>query len=586
MRYLLPLAVSFVSSSVLTWVVCRLALKAGVVDVPRQDGWHRHPVPKLGGVAMFVVFLGTFLAFSPTPPSRELWGLLVGAAVIFLIGLVDDFRKLENRPKLLLLIVTACVPALFGLRFGTFPPIVGVPLTIVWILGATNALNWLDNMDGLAAGVAAIAAGMLLVMAAPAGADSAPALLAATLLGVSLGFLVHNFPPARIFMGDAGSGFLGFTLAATATLGSSRDVSNVLLTVLIPGLILAVPIFDTLTVAWLRTRHGLSIFHWGSHHPSHRLVALGLSERRTVLLLYGLSALSGAVGLLSWRLGLLAGLAVSVLLALGFLALGIVLAEVRVYGKGEAPPGALRLSGPLMNKRWLVSMGLDLVLLCVAFVGAHLLRFEGEIPGRSVGAVAEALPIVLAAKMAVLYLFGVYRGAWRYVGVLDLVRLAQAASVGSLGAVAGLFVLTRLAGLSRAALVLDWILTLGLLASARVAIRALREYLAAHRELGRRVLIAGIGGESARLARALRETPELGYIPVGFVTHDSRMDRGTVIQGLPVLGDARDLAILLNRYRVETVILVPSELDGAGEEIRRVCEQAGIPVRQMGKLIE
>ncbi len=534
---------------------------------------------------MFVAFLAVFLTFSPRPYSREVVGVLAGAVIIFLVGLVDDLRRLENRPKMLLLIFTACVPAFFGLRFASFPPILGVPLTILWILGATNALNWLDNMDGLVGGVAAIAAGTLLVLAAPAGAGSAPALLAAILLGVSLGFLVHNFPPARIFMGDGGSGFLGFTLAATATLGSSRDVANVLLTLLVPGLILAVPIFDTLTVAWLRTRHGRSIFQGGRDHASHRLVALGVSERRAVLLLYALSALSGGVGIMSWRLGLLPGLTVSVLLGLCFVSLGVVLAEVRAYGE-EGPPGALRLPGPVMNKRWLVSIGLDLVLLCVAFTGAYLLRFEGQIPAPVAVAAAEALPLVLAAKMAVLYGFGIYRGTWRHVGILDLIRLGQAASVGSLAAAAALYLMTRAEGVSRAALVLDWILAAGLLTSGRIAIRAVREYLVAHRKSGRRALIVGSGAEGTLLARALRQIPGLAYLPIGYLACSPAVDQGAIINGLPVLGSPDDVAEVLRRHRIETVILVPSEINGVERQIRDACDRAGVPVKRMGRLVE
>jgi UDP-GlcNAc:undecaprenyl-phosphate GlcNAc-1-phosphate transferase len=460
-----------------------------------------------------------------------------------------------------------------------------VPLTVLWILGATNALNWLDNMDGLVGGVAAIASGMFLVLAVPTG-SAIPVLLAVTLLGVSLGFLAHNFPPARVFMGDCGSGFLGFTLAATATLGSSRDVANVLLALLIPGLVLAVPIFDTLTVTWLRARHGRSILQGGRDHPSHRLVAMGLSERRAVLLLYMLSALSGGVGILAWHLGALPGLVVTAVLALGFGALGVVLAEVRTYGDEPPPHQATVLPGPIMHKRWLVSMILDLVLLCVAFAAAHLLRFEGQVPDHVAAAAAQALPIMLVAKMAVLYGLGIYRGTWRYVGILDLIRLGQAASLGSLAATAALFFMTKAEGLSRAALVLDWVLTVGLLASGRMAIRGVREYLVAHRQSGQRVLIVGSGEGGALLARALRQMPGLGYLPVGHLTCGPAVAEGAVMNGLPVLGSHANIDEVLREHRVEAVVLVPSELNGAERRIRDACDQAGIPVKRMGRLIE
>jgi UDP-GlcNAc:undecaprenyl-phosphate GlcNAc-1-phosphate transferase len=409
-------------------------------------------------------------------------------------------------------------------------------------------------------------------------------LLAVALLGVSLGFLAHNFPPARIFMGDGGSGFLGYLLAATATLGSSRDVAHVLLTVLTPGLILAVPIFDTLTTTWMRLRHGRPIFQGGRDHPSHRLVAMGLSERRAVLLLYALGALSGSVGLLAWHLGALPGLVVATLLGLGFGALGVVLAEVRADGdgaSGEATP----LPGPIANKRWLLSMVADVALLCVAFVGAHLLRFEGQVPEAVAAAAGGALPIVLAAKMAVLYGFGVYRGVWRYVGMLDLIRLCQAATVGSLASAAALLLITGGLGLSRGAFVLDWVLAVVVLAAGRIAIRAVREYIGAHREAGARALIAGNGQDSMLLARALRQAPGLAYRPVGYLACGAAPG-AVIIDGLPVLGTQAEVAEVLRRHRIEAVILVPSEVDGAEQRIRDACDRAGIPVKRMGRLIE
>lgn len=606
----LPAALAFALSYLLTLGVRALAPRLGLVDRPRQDRWHRHPVPRLGGVAIFVGFLVPLVLVAP-PGSREApLALLVGGAFVFLVGLADDLRPLENRPKLTLLVLAAFLPVLLGLRFELLQPLVGGPLAAFWILGATNAFNWLDNMDGVAAGVAVIAAvGLVALSLDGTGHLTLPALV----LGASaLGFLFHNFPPARVFMGDSGSGFLGFTLATLAVLGSHRNVSSVLLTVLAPGLILAVPIFDSATVTVLRLLHRRPLFQGGRDHPAHRLVTLGLPERNVVLLLYGLSAAAGTAGLVATQLDALAGVTVSVLVALGFAALGLVLAEVRVYepepgarggdGDGEdrvgmsggagsgmrarlLSNGQTALPAPFLHKKWIAVMLVDLVLVPTAFVAAHLLRFEGELPPTVAAAVAQALPLVVGLKVAVLSLTGVYRGAWRYAGVLDLLRLAYGATAGSAVAAAALLAWTGLQGLSRAALVFDWLLTVLLLGASRFSLRVVREYLAAQAVRGRPVLIFGAGSGGMLVLQELRQNPALGYRPVGFVDDDPAK-RGAVVQGLRVLGSRQDLGELVRRYGVEEVLVAaPSAPPEVVDEVARACRAAGAQARRAGVVV-
>ncbi len=590
--YLAPAGLAFALSFLLTLGVRAFAPRMGLVDLPREDRWHRRPVPRLGGVAIFLGFVAPLLLFAGPGSDEAPPALLAGAAFVFLVGLLDDLRPLENRPKLTLLILSAFLPVLLGVRFEILPPLLGVPLAAFWILGATNAFNWLDNMDGVAAGVAVIAAAGLVVLSLDGAVHVA---LPALLLGASaLGFLLHNFPPARIFMGDCGSGFLGFTLATLAVLGSHLNVGGVLLTVLVPGLILAVPIFDSAMVAVLRLLHGRPLFQGGRDHPAHRLVTLGLPERKVVLLLYALSAAAGAAGLAATGLHVLAGLTVSVLLALGFAALGLVLAEVRVYegggstgdGDGREPRvplnGQTALPAPFLHKKWIAVMLADLVLVPTAFVAAHLLRFEGALPPAAAAAVAQALPLVVAVKVAALALMGVYRGAWRYAGALDLLRLAQGVTAGSAAAVAALWVWTGLQGLSRTALILDWLLTVLLLGAGRFSLRVLREYLASQAVRGRPVLIFGAGSGGVLVLQELRQNPALGYRPVGFVDDDPGK-RGAVVQGLRVLGSRRELRELVRRYGVEEVLVAArSAPPEVVEEVVGACREAGARARIAG----
>ncbi|MGH2395666.1 MAG: hypothetical protein ACRDFW_01495 [bacterium] len=580
-QLVIPFGLAFGLAMGLTTLVRVLALRAGWVDRPRPDRWHQHPVPRLGGIAIYAAFMSAAFVFSRPWTTPEMQGLLGGATAIFLVGLLDDFVRLETRPKLILLIVCAVIPPLAGVRFEMVPPIVGTPLAIIWILGATNAFNWLDSMDGAAAGIAAIASLNLFVFTLLAGGPGNAA-LALMLAGAALGFLVFNFPPARIFMGDSGSGFLGFTIATIAILGSYREVSHVLLTVLVPGFILAVPIFDTLMVMVTRAWHRRPIFQGGRDHPGHRLVVMGLPPRKAVLMLYALGALAGALTLAISAMGVVATASISIVLALGFVALGLVLSEVRVYDGQNAPPGLTVLSAPL-NKRWIIIIMVDIVLVAVAYVGAHLLRYEGHL--ESSGA-TRTLPLIIAAKMTAFYLSGIYRGSWRYFSVLDLVHLARGVSLGTLLAVAALFVWSWLYGTSRTVLVIDWLLTFVLLGGSRLSLRMLREYLQSHVERGRRALIFGAGHAGTLLLRELRQNSTLGYRAVGFVD-DEPLKQRQLIGGLSVLGDRNTLRDLIRRHQVEAVLLAaPSCPMPVIEEVVAVCQAAGIEAKRFSLFLE
>lgn len=578
-------AASLILAVTLTAVIRAVAPRLGLVDAPRSDRWHRRPVSRFGGLAIYLAFTIPAAFWWQPEESHQLLGLLVGGAAIFLVGLIDDLVRLENRPKLVLLIACATIPVAFGVRFAALPPVAGTALAIIWILGATNAFNWLDNMDGVAAGTAVIAAGSLIGLAFLSG-DGALVPLAAALAGAALGFLLHNFPPARIFMGDSGSGFLGFTLATLALMGSYREVSNVLLVILIPGLILAVPIFDTAVVAFSRVFHGRSIFQGGRDHPGHRLAAMGLSERRAVLLLYALSAVTSLVALGTSRLALIPAVSVSVIVALLFVAFGLVLSEIQVYEDTPVPPRATPLPRPFLNKKWILVMLLDIILVSIAYTAAHLLRYEGELPEWVAATVETTLPLVIVSKMLGLYVTGVYRGAWRYAGIPDFIRIIEGITAGALLGGAGLFLWTRLENISRTALVMDWMVALLLVAGSRLSLRLLREYLESYTSTGRRALIFGAGRGGVLLLRELRQNRALGYVPVGFIDDDPGK-RGAIIQGLTVLGSRRDLAEQIRKNRVEEVLLAaPSCPPDVLADVVGTSEAAGAKFKRLGRILE
>ncbi len=276
----------------LTPAVGGMARRLGVVDLPGGRRINQLPVPRLGGLGLFLGLLVPALAFLHT--GRENRGLLLGAAVAVTVGLVDDFRNLPWFAKLGGQIAAAAVPTGFGVwidRFTlpfvgihTLPEAVGIPLTIIWIVAIMNMFNFLDGLDGLAAGVAAISGLTFSVIALSLGKVDA-AVLSAIVFGACIGFLRHNFYPARIIMGDSGALLLGYVLATVAVQGLLKTAATVAL--FFPLLVLAVPIVDTTFVVLRRIRHGESVFEGDQAHLHHRFLRRGFSQRRAALTIWG-----------------------------------------------------------------------------------------------------------------------------------------------------------------------------------------------------------------------------------------------------------------------------------------------------------
>src|SRR4051812_26595010 len=289
----------------LTPAVGGMARLLGAVDAPGGRRLNRSPVPRLGGLALFLGIFVPSLAFLHL--GRETRGLLLGAAVAVTVGAIDDFRGLRWFEKLAGQLVAAAVLVGFGVwvdRF-TFPFVgvhalpawLGVPLTIVWVVAIMNMVNFLDGLDGLAAGVAAIA-GVTFAVIALSLAKPEAAILSAIVFGACIGFLRHNFYPARIFMGDSGALLLGFVLATVAVQGLLKTAATVAL--FFPLLVLAVPIVDTTFVVARRLKHGESVFEADQAHLHHRFLRRGFSEPRAAFTIWAW-CLSLAAGALATR---------------------------------------------------------------------------------------------------------------------------------------------------------------------------------------------------------------------------------------------------------------------------------------------
>jgi UDP-GlcNAc:undecaprenyl-phosphate GlcNAc-1-phosphate transferase len=294
---------SFLASCVLAFFFTpaarKIAFRFNILDYPRMPvKAHKEPVPYLGGVALYLAFLvplvaGFFLLALPPGGKKEFFGILLGGVLMLGLGLGDDLKGFSARTKLLVETLAAILLVIFGVRLKFLPLGPSIPLTILWVVGITNAFNIIDIMDGLAGGVACIASLALVAIALP-GHQILVILAAATLAGACLGFLRYNRSPAKIYMGDAGSLFLGFTLASLAIGTSYTAVNKIAL--FAPILILGIPIYDTFLVMALRTKKGRSILRASNDHFALRLAALGLGRKRTVAVVYLISILLAVAG--------------------------------------------------------------------------------------------------------------------------------------------------------------------------------------------------------------------------------------------------------------------------------------------------
>ncbi len=300
---LLSFAVALLCSLLLTPVAAWLASRWGILDHPDQRlKRHAQPVPYLGGVAVYLAFMVALVTVKIWQHGTVIGvvGMLTGASMIMALGVVDDLRALSPAVKFLGQTAAAAVLVVCNMRLQFIAdPYLAAVVSVLWVVGVTNAMNLIDIMDGLSSGVAVIAAVWFYAVSAGSGRYNTVLILAA-LAGAALGFLPYNFPKARIYLGDAGALLLGFVLASVA-MGQGYSRINTI-AVLAPLLILAVPIFDTLFIMFLRHRRGVSMFRGSPDHLALRLVKLGLTRTQTVGLLWGAAAALGGAAYLSTRL--------------------------------------------------------------------------------------------------------------------------------------------------------------------------------------------------------------------------------------------------------------------------------------------
>jgi UDP-GlcNAc:undecaprenyl-phosphate GlcNAc-1-phosphate transferase len=543
----------------------------------------------MGGVGFAIAALATTAAsvlLSNRLPDRAFELAVPGsAAVMLILGMIDDRLQLSPLAKLVVSLIVGALTVFFVAEsLGRSLPWPITLLAVVWFGGVVHALNLLDNMDGLAGGVALIATAFLAWLFSQTLGPFIVAFLVAV-VGSLAGFLYWNRKPARLFMGDSGSLFLGGTLAAASLVAMADPRTDIYHSATLVLLVLAIPLFDTAFVLVLRRLAGRKATRGGTDHVSHRLVSLGFSERGTVGILYLLALSGGAIAVSVAREGLQLMMPAAVVFAVALVLIGIYLARVRAYDAEDF--GALNRSSlaPFLRHltfRWHAGQVLlDLVLIPACYYTALRIRFEGEAFSTFATYFAASLPIILGCKLTALYVSGLYYRSWETFSLVDLFSVVRGVLGGSLLSVMAVAYLYRFEGFSRAVFVIDAMLLLAAVALSRASFRLIGDTANVRRTQSRRVAVYGAGAGGHLLVREMRVNRMWNLQPVAFLD-DDLLKRNLLILGVPVRGNAKDLERVLRTYRLDEVIISTRKVSETLEaEIRSVCEPAGVQVRRL-----
>jgi UDP-GlcNAc:undecaprenyl-phosphate GlcNAc-1-phosphate transferase len=593
----LPGLVAAALAFALTPFTARLALLVGAIDQPGWRKTHAVPIPRLGGLAVVSASAAAWTAAQLLGVSlpRELWiGLVAGGLPILAVSVMDDVKGVSAGRKLLVQMTGASLAVASGVSLGEVVHLFDVaivlgvwaaPLSVVWLVGVTNAFNLIDGLDGLSAGLALIAA---LCMAAVFGLVGQPIMAgtALVLAGALAGFLPFNLHPARLFLGDTGATWIGFCLAAFALKGGSTLSSG--FAALVPVLIMGLPIADTLIAMARRTIRGLEhrrggVFVADHNHIHHRLLALGIDHGRAVLILYG-AGLVCAVGAFA---SLFLQARHAALFIVGVLVAGAV--GVRRLGYDEFAfirrGTMLRAYKPAVVNTAMFVVFADLAMSAVASYLAIGLRLDAWSLRGTIEALVDLVVVVAPLTVAAFWYTGVYRGTWRVADVTDLARVSGAAIM---VAAAGAIVHPLLSAVSQATslFVIYGLVSVVLVTSSRAAYVVLRTSQRRASHQGVPVLLYGAGRHGAAAAQELLENPGSGLRPIGFVDDDPGTT-GQLLSGLPVLGRSYELGPLVTAHRAKAVVLASSLVSPECQErIADACGRAGIGLFRMRVQLE
>jgi UDP-GlcNAc:undecaprenyl-phosphate GlcNAc-1-phosphate transferase len=601
--YLFGLA-AFLISLAATPFVRLIAIRKEWVARPRQDRWHKQTTALFGGIA---IFIGIAVPLGFVSDYHSLWQKMVasggngqlpsiaaiilgGATLLFFLGLADDFLNLKPQNKLIGQIIVASAVAFLGFRLGWFTSLtLDTMVTLVWIVGITNAFNLLDNMDGLCAGVAMVAALSLAVLYV--GYDTMAFSVALIIAGSCGAFLVYNFNPASIFMGDCGSLVIGFAVAVLSLYHGEFAAGSRLSAFAVPLLILMVPLLDTTLVTIIRLLSGRKASTGGRDHTSHRLVLMGLSEKSAVMFLYGIGAVSGIAGVVVSRSNTMTSPAVIIPIILAITLMGIYLAQLRVYPEKEFSALRGRKFTPVLieltYKHQMMMVILDFGLVSFSYYLSYRLRFDDYEFILFFSVFLKSLPVIIAVKMIVFYYTGIYRGLWQYISTRDVFQYTRSSLYATLLAIACVTILFRFNDFSKGVFIIDWILTTVFVLGTRGSFRIFMETIKRKTLTGDHVIIYGAGRGGELLLREILNNKSLRINPLGFLDDDP-LKSGKKIQGFPILGNFDKLSELKDKHAIRGVLLSfngPANA-AACQAAARYCRQHGLFLKKFSIRLE
>ncbi|MCB0207764.1 MAG: polysaccharide biosynthesis protein [Anaerolineae bacterium] len=607
--------IALVTSTLFTEIIRRYTLQRGIVDVPNQRSSHVKTTPRGGGLAVVAVSLSGWLLFfwlSEPNLSPPFWAAFGGALLIAAVSWLDDMRPLSYRLRLGAHLLAAGLvlwqvgswqqielPLVGLVNLGWFGPF----MTLIWLVGATNAYNFMDGLDGLAGSQGVIAGlgwGILGLLAG----QPAVSMLGFLLAAGCLGFLTLNWPPAKIFMGDVGSAFLGFTLALLPLLSAVNPLGgSVWPGAVIAGLLLLWPfVYDAGFTFIRRLMQGENVFAAHRSHLYQRLTIVGYTHISVTTLYTGL-ALIGLLLALGWAYDI-SGSAVIILTFMPlvcFTLYSYVSAEeviatdiaARANGRGPStavPTWALNLIPALRNRHFFM---LDALTLLLTPAIALTLRLDELHWWPEFGqALLVYTGVSLLIKLYIFYQMGLYTRYWRYASINDLVPIGVSTTFSALILII-LFAVTQptLAAVQlavpRTLPIMDGLITAVVISTFRLGVRALYHYHQRHSHVpGRRVLIVGAGEAGSLVVKEMRANPQLEMEPIAFVDDDPAK-QGIHIQGLPVVGSSQDILQLTYTYNVQRIVIaIPSAPLGRQQEIMALCRKSGLTLYSLPGVYE
>ena len=602
--------VGIVTSAILTPVVSRLALLVGAVDHPEARKVHTGSIPRMGGVAVFVAFAASLTTYwlLETDFFGTLWlvrteGIIFGGALllVMLLGIWDDIHGLSPARKAAVQVVIATLMYAAGFRVSfidtsaaevsLFLVVLEYVLTVLWVVGITNAVNLIDGLDGLAAGVGTISA-LTIVPIAYLNGDAGSAIISLLLAGALIGFLRHNFNPARIFLGDSGSLFLGLALSVLSMTSSTK--TSTFFSILVPMLALGLPIIDT-SLSMLRRLFmtfaqdhpaaaslGSRMKHMflpDRSHIHHRLLERGLSHRDTVVVLYAASVVLGGGALaLTYLQNREAFL---ILVAVG-IATVVSIRQLRYTEISLFRTGALL---PLYNRDFIhrgsAQAFLDIGFIVLSFLLAQYLAAYSHHWGPATRDTIILATILTPAQLLIFWLSGMYKGSIRLSGIRDGLRVIRSVTLAGLATWIILSLSPFEADISATSLLLNFYLLLTLCLGSRLSFKVLRHLSRPDLKTGRRVLIYGAGRGGVQLVDRIFNGELSDLVPVGFLDEDPVIE-GKTVHGLMVYGGHWKLASVARAKKIDEVIITVDSLTPELERrIYHVARRKRLKIRQL-----